>query len=284
MPRRKPVFLMLVGGPLAPRLRAQGATVLGRVTDPSGSVLASAQVTATHEATQVESSTQTNETGYYALPSLPVGRYVLIVQMTGFSAERRSGLLLQVGQTVRADFQLKLGEVTSSVDVTALPPVVQSETSSVGAVVETRQILGVPLNGRSLFSLLALAPGVQGSGTNTSIGGGPRNQFNNFTVDGTTNNDVISGRLEGAFPSLDTVAEFEVINANSSAEHGRGGAQIKVITKSGTNSFHGSLYEYNRNREFAARNFFAATNPPFNRNEFGGSLGRLRASFSLVCG
>jgi len=265
--------LALLGGPLARNLHAQGATVLGRVTDPTGAVLAAAQVTATHEATQVETSTATNEEGYYALPSLPVGRYVLAVQMTGFSAERRSGLLLQVGQTVRADFELKIGDVASSVDVVAGLPVVQSETSSVGAVVETRQILGVPLNGRSLFSLLALAPGVQGAGTNTSIGGGPRNQFNNFTVDGTTNNDVISGRLEGAFPSLDTVAEFEVINANGSAEHGRGGAQIKVITKSGTNNFHGSLYEYNRNREFAARNFFAAANPPFNRNEFGGSVG-----------
>jgi len=267
------LLLAVIGGALAPSLRAQGATLLGRVTDPSGSVLTSAQVTATHESTQAATATTTNAEGYYALPSLPVGRYLLAVQMTGFSVERRSGLLLQVGQTVRADFELKLGEVTSSVDVAAELPVVQSETSSVGAVVETRQILGVPLNGRSLFSLLALAPGVQGAGTNTSIGGGPRNQFNNFTVDGTTNNDVISGRLEGAFPSLDTVAEFEVINVNASAEHGRGGAQIKVITKSGGNSFHGSLYEYNRNREFAARNFFAATNPPFNRNEFGGSIG-----------
>ena len=165
MDRRKLLSLALLSGPLAQSLRAQGATVLGRVTDPSGSVLASAQVTATHEATQVETSTATNQAGYYALPSLPVGRYVLAVQMTGFGSERRSGLLLQVGQTVRADFELKMGEVTSSVDVVAGLPVVQSETSSVGAVVETRQILGVPLNGRSLFSLLALAPGSQGAGT-----------------------------------------------------------------------------------------------------------------------
>ncbi|MBL8232124.1 MAG: TonB-dependent receptor [Bryobacterales bacterium] len=264
-----PLICLILAVPAFP----QGATLIGRVTDPSGAVLAGAQITATQEATQSTTTTTTSTEGYFALASLPVGRYTVMVELKGFSTEKRSGLLLQVGQTVRSDFELKLGEVTTSVDVSGQLPVVQSETSSVGAVVETRQILGVPLNGRSLFSLLALAPGVQGAGTNTSIGGGPRNQFNNFTVDGTTNNDVISGRLEGAFPSLDTVAEFEVINANGSADNGRGGAQIKVVTKSGTNQFHGSLYEYNRNREFAARNFFAATNPPFNRNEFGGSIG-----------
>ena len=262
------VFLVL--GPLA---FSQGTTIVGRVTDPSGAVLPDARVTATQEETQVATSSSTNQEGYYALPSVAVGRYTITVQLKGFNTEKRSGLLIQVGQTVRADFELTLGDVTTSVDVQASLPVVQSETSSVGAVVDSKQILGVPLNGRSIFSLLALAPGIQGSGTNTSIGGGPRNQFNNFTVDGTTNNDVISGRLEGAFPSLDTVSEFEVINGNGSAEYGRGGAQIKLVTKSGTNQFHGSLYEYNRNREFAARNFFAVTNPPFNRNEFGGSIG-----------
>ncbi|MSV29165.1 MAG: hypothetical protein EXQ52_10555 [Bryobacterales bacterium] len=251
----------------------QGATVLGRITDSSGAVIAGAQVTATQEDTLSIRASATNGEGYFAIPSLGVGRYTIAVESKGFNSEKRTGLLLQIGQTVRADFELKPGEVSTSVDVQAMLPVIQTETSSVGAVVDTKQILGVPLNGRSLFSLLALAPGIQGSGTNTSVGGGPRNQFNNFTVDGTTNNDVISGRLEGAFPSLDTVSEFEVINANAGAEHGRGGAQIKVITKSGTNQFHGSLYEYNRNREFAARNYFAAANPAFNRNEFGGSLG-----------
>ena len=252
---------------------SQGATVVGRVTDPSEGILAKVEITATNADTGISTTTFTNEEGYYALPYLPVGRYTVAAQLSGFSKEQRTDLVLQVGQTVRLDIQLKLGEITTSIDVQASLPVVQSETSSVGAVVETRQILGVPLNGRSLFSLLALAPGVQGAGTNTSIGGAPRNQNNNFTVDGTTNNDVISGRLEGAFPSLDTVQEFEVINVNAPAEYGRGGAQIKVVTRSGTNSFHGSLYEYNRNKVFAAKNFFATTNPPFNRNEFGGAVG-----------
>jgi hypothetical protein len=251
----------------------QSTSILGRVTDPSGAVLTGAKVTAVHERTGASSSTETNAEGYYVVPSLPIGSYSVSVQLAGFTTEKRTGLVLQVGQSARIDFELKIGEVTTSIDVQASTPIIQSETSSVGAVVETRQILGVPLNGRSLFALLALAPGIQTTGTNTSIGGAPRNQNNNFTVDGTTNNDVISGRLEGAFPSLDTVAEFEVINGNAPAENGRGGAQIKVVTKSGTNEFHGSLYEYNRNREFAARNFFALTKPPFNRNEFGGSLG-----------
>ena len=271
MTLRLPVIVQLLSASLP--LFAQGTTIVGRVTDPSGAVLPGAQVTATRDETQAAVSSTTNQDGYFALPSLAIGRYTVSAQLAGFNTEKRSGLLLQVGQTVRADFELKPGDVSTSVDVQASLPVVQSETSSVGAVVDSKQILGVPLNGRSIFSLLALAPGVQSAGTGTSVGGGPRNQFNNFTVDGTTNNDVISGRLEGAFPSLDTVAEFEVINGNGSAEYGRGGAQIKLVTKSGTNQFHGSLYEYNRNREFAARNFFAATNPAFNRNEFGGSAG-----------
>ncbi|MEO7653487.1 MAG: hypothetical protein ABIZ80_23760 [Bryobacteraceae bacterium] len=131
----------------------------------------------------------------------------------------------------------------------------------------------MPLNGRSLFAVLALAPGVQNAGISPRVGGGPGNSNNNFTIDGTSSNDTISARGEGAYPSLDMVSEFEIINVNAPAEFGRGGAQIRVVTKSGGNDFHGSLFHYNRNREFAARNFFALTTPPYNRNEFGGSMG-----------
>ena len=252
---------------------AQGVTLIGRVTDPSGAVLPKVTVTAVNSATDVSSVAATNEEGYYVIPYLPIGRYAVTAEAAGFTAERRTDLLLQVGQTVRVDFELKLGEVGTKIEVQASLPVVQTETSSVGAVVDSRQILGVPLNGRGLFALLALAPGVQRAGSNASIGGAPGNMVTNFTVDGTTNNDVISARLESAHPSLDTVAEFEVLNVNAPAEFGRGGAQIRLVTRSGTNEFHGSLYEYNRNRHFAARNFFALTRPPYNRNEFGGSLG-----------
>src|SRR5439155_4743960 len=111
------------------------------------------------------------------------------------------------------------------------------------------------------------------AGISPRVGGGPGNSNNNFTIDGTSNNDTISARGEGAFPSLDMVSEFEVISVNAPAEFGRGGAQVRVVTKSGGNDFHGSLFHYNRNREFAARNFFALTVPPYNRNEFGGSVG-----------
>lgn len=254
-------------------LFGQGTTITGRVTDASGSVIPQVRVAAQHEATRALSATLSNEDGYFAIPNLPVGRYLVTATKDGFNVEEVRDLVLQVGQTVRLDVTMKVGDVATKVEVLATAPVIQTDTSSVGSVVGSNQILGVPLNGRSLFSLLALAPGVQSAGTSPRVAGGPANSNNNFTIDGTSNNDTISARGEGAYPSLETVQEFEVVGVNAPAEFGRGGAQIRVITKSGTNQLHGSLFEYNRNREFAARNFFAPTNPPFNRNEFGGSVG-----------
>lgn len=266
-------ILPLAGILLTPSLYGQGTTLTGRVTDASGAVVAGVQIVAENQATEIRFSTVTNDEGYFAIINLPVGRYVVTSEKEGFNVDEKRDLVLQVGQTVRLDIALRVGDVASRVEVQASAPVIQTDTSSVGSVVESRQILGVPLNGRSLFSLLALAPGVQSAGTSPRVAGGPANSNNNFTIDGTSNNDTISARGEGAYPSLETVQEFEVVNVNAPAEFGRGGAQIRVITKSGTNQFHGSLFEYNRNREFAARNFFSPTNPPFNRNEFGGSLG-----------
>ena len=254
-------------------LLAQFAAITGRVTDPSGAALPLVKVNARNDGTGSLSETVTNEEGYFVLPNLPLGSYTVEAAKEGFGLEKKTDLRLRVGQNARTDFQLKLGTVMSVIDVQGLALVIQSESSSVGAVVESRQILGVPLNGRSLFNVLSLAPGVQNAGTSPRIGGGPGNSNNNFTIDGTSNNDSISARGEGAYPSLDMVAEFEVINVNAPAEFGRGGAQIRVVTKSGTNEFHGSLFSYNRNKEFAARNFFSPTVPPYNRNEFGGSIG-----------
>ena len=254
-------------------LLAQFAAITGRVTDPSGAALPLVKVNARNDGTGSLSETVTNEEGYFVLPNLPLGSYTVEAAKEGFGLEKKTDLRLRVGQNARTDFQLKLGTVMSVIDVQGLALVIQSESSSVGAVVESRQILGVPLNGRSLFNVLSLAPGVQNAGTSPRIGGGPGNSNNNFTIDGTSNNDSISARGEGAYPSLDMVAEFEVINVNAPAEFGRGGAQIRVVTKSGTNEFHGSLFSYNRNKAFAARNFFSPTVPPYNRNEFGGSIG-----------
>jgi outer membrane receptor protein involved in Fe transport len=251
----------------------QFAAVIGRVVDSTGAVLPDVKITARNSATSAVTSTMTNGEGYFALSNLPVGGYTLQAEKAGFNKEQTGDLKLQVGQTARIDLTLQVGEVLTSVAVQGVSPVIQSETSSVGAVVESRQSLGVPLKGRSLFNVLALAPGVQNAGISPRVGGGPGNSNNNFTIDGTSNNDTISARGEGAFPSLDMVSEFEVISVNAPAEFGRGGAQVRVVTKSGGNDFHGSLFHYNRNREFAARNFFAVTVPPYNRNEFGGSVG-----------
>jgi len=269
---KRGVFLLFLVVVLSVPAFCQFAAVIGRVVDSTGAVLPDVKITARNSATSTVISTMTNAEGYFALSNLPVGGYTLQAEKAGFNKEQTADIKLQVGQTARIDLTLQVGEVLTSVAVQGASPVIQSETSSVGAVVESRQILGVPLNGRSLFNVLALAPGVQNAGISPRVGGGPGNSNNNFTIDGTSNNDTISARGEGAFPSLDMVSEFEVISVNAPAEFGRGGAQVRVVTKSGGNDFHGSLFHYNRNREFAARNFFALSVLPYIRNEFGGSV------------
>ncbi|MDQ6678358.1 MAG: TonB-dependent receptor, partial [Acidobacteriota bacterium] len=174
------------------------------------------------------------------------------------------------------DVTLEVGNLASRIEVEASAPIVQSETSSIGQVVDSRQVQKMPLDGRgNIFNLLALAPGVQASGQNPEISGGTWFGSTNMTVDGVSNIDTGNERLSPVAPSLESIEEFKVIANGASAEFGRGGSQVLIATKSGTNQFHGSLFAFNRNRALAAKNFFATglPKPPFNRNEYGGSLG-----------
>jgi outer membrane receptor protein involved in Fe transport len=278
MPIRKclSVFLLfLVAAPLSGQ--TIGA-VLGRVTDPSGAVVPSAKVEIVSEQTALSTATTAGPQGDYTLPHVEPGLYRVNVSAAGFKTRVVRNVSVSVNQTVRLDVALEVGDVATEVEVRATAPVVESDRSSVGSVVDGRQIEAMPLNGRTdIFTLLALAPGVQRSpfSANPLIGGGTHFGSTNMTVDGVTNNDVGNERLLGPLPSLDAVAEFKVISSGASAEFGRGGAQVIVATKSGTNELHGSLFAFNRTGDLSAKNFFAThlPRPPFSRNEFGATLG-----------
>jgi Carboxypeptidase regulatory-like domain len=262
----------------SPTIGAQSTlgTIVGRVVDPSGAALAGTEVKLRNEQTNVALPVQqTSAPGEFVFANVQPGMYELSFDAKGFAPQKVQHLALEVSQTVRQDVTLQLGTVASSVQVTADRTLVQTDTSSVGSVIESNQIRRMPLNGRTnMFGLLALSPGVQRAGTNPRIGGSSYIGVQ-ATMDGALNMEMENTRLSNADPSLESLGEFRVINSTGSAEYGGGTAQVIASTKSGTNEFHGSLFEYNRNRVTAAKNFFATGLPkaPYNRNEFGGSLG-----------
>lgn len=250
-------------------------TILGHVVDPSGASIADVNVSIRDESTNITTSQRTNSQGEYVFTNFKPGNYDLVFDAKGFSSKTVRHLILAVNQTVRQDVELQLGSVSSSVQVAAKDTLVQTDTSSVGSVIDSTQIRNMPLNGRTnMFGLLALSPGVQQAGTNPRIGGSSYIGVQ-ATMDGTLDMEMENTRLSTADPSLESLGEFRVIDSTGSAEYGGGTAQVIVSTKAGSNEFHGTLFEYNRNRVTSAKNFFATGLPKaqYNRNEFGGSLG-----------
>ena len=268
------VCLLVVLGASAQSTRG---VLVGDVVDPSGSRVAQAAVTATNEGTNQTTRTTTSADGQYTITNLEPGRYRLTVEAPGFKSSSTTDVVLNVNQTARIDIRLEVGDVSTTVSVQSSAPVIQTETTSIGSVVDNRQIQTMPLNGRgNMYALLALAPGVVRSAQNPIISAsGVWFGSTNMTIDGAANIDFGNERLGPNTPSVDAINEFKVIGNTASAEFGRGGAQIVVITKSGTNETHGSLFAFNRNRALSAKNFFAQNlpKPPFNRNEYGGTLG-----------
>lgn len=270
-------ILLLVFCCLTPLL-GQGSEgmITGRVVDATQAVVPGGEVSLTNEATGITRVRVTNDLGEYTFTNVPPGIYTLSVSLPGFKTTVIRNVVVFVNQTVRVDVRLEVGEVSATVEVESSTPVVQSEASSVGNVVDGKQLEAMPLDGRGdLFRLLSLAPGVQRGAANPMIAGGDWWGAANMTVDGVSNNDVGNERILGPIPSLDAIAEFKVVANMAPAEFGRGSAQIVVVTKSGTNEFHGSLFAFNRNRALPAKDFFATSlpKPPFNRNEFGGTFG-----------
>jgi hypothetical protein len=250
-----------------------GGSLTGTVTDEAGAVIPGAEITLTNEATGVKFTVRTNEVGSYTFANLSPGRYTLSAQMTGFSPVQMTGLTVTVAQFARADVQMKIGVVTERVEVAAKVGVVETERPTLSSVITHTQITELPFNGRyDLSGLIALAPGVQRGGRFTS--GGFFTGGLNVVVDGAVNLDMQNGGPSAATPTFDSIEEFRLITNTASAEYSHGTAQLIVVTRSGTNDLHGSALWFNRNREFAAK--YALDHrpkPPFNRNEFGGTLG-----------
>jgi hypothetical protein len=267
---------------------AQSGTgeINGTVTDSTGAAVAGATVTITNPATGFNRIIRTNEGGVYSAPALQPGAYTIKVEREGFQSQSRAGVELQVGSAPSLNFTLAVGNVAEVIEVTGGAPVLETESTSVGTVIENKRIVELPLNGRNYLQLASLIPGATTNGPASSQGqqrmGGARNQFalnvagqrvhfNHYSLDGMENTDP-NFNTYLFLPSIDALQEFKVESGLFSAEYGRAIAQVNVSTKSGTNEFHGVAFSYVRNAFFDARNFFAPVNPPFKRNQFGGTF------------
>jgi Carboxypeptidase regulatory-like domain/TonB dependent receptor-like, beta-barrel len=265
------------------------ATLQGVVNDNSGAVLANAEVAVTNIETGVVVKAMTNEAGLYRVYALNPGRYSVEAKAAGFAAVRVNEVRLEVGQTARLDLELKVGGVSETVEITAQATLLNSETTDVGQVIDGKRIVEMPLNGRNYLQLSQLTAGVlpAGNSRTSDEGGflafGQHTYQNNVLLDGADNSSRASGgplgfEAQAVKPPVDAVGEFKVLTNNTSAEFGYStGAKVIVTTKSGTNQFHGSLYEFLRNDKFDATNFFAnrsgAKKPVFKQNQFGGVIG-----------
>ena len=270
--------------------QVERGTILGHVTDASGLSVPNAEVSVTNTGTNVVFPTKTDDTGGFLAPALNAGEYEVSVKAQGFRTEVRRGIVLDIGQRVRADFTLQPGQVTETINVTAEAPLIQNETSTLGTVITTQTIEELPLNGRSFISLLTLSSGITpgtpgrllgGRGTQVQRGAsafsanGMRDTSNNFLIDGIDNNEMAVNTIM-YFPSVDAIQEFKVQTSASDAEFGRnGGGTVNLLIKSGTNEVHGTLYEFLRNEKLDAKNLFdtSKNTPPLKRNQYGLSIG-----------
>jgi hypothetical protein len=262
-------------------------TIVGIVSDSTGAVIANADVTLRHTATGEVRETRTNQHGEFNAPFVRVGGYSLSVAAQGFKTETVSGIALLVDQTVNLRVTLEVGALSEKIEVTSSAPLVDSATSSLGQVIVNQQILDMPLNGRNPFALGLLSGNTTpmfGMGSNLPfIAGGGRFSANEVTLDGVDNNTVSNagsiGRNGIAFvPSVDAVQEFKVKTNNFSAEFGHAaGSVVNATIKNGTNQYHGTAFEFLRNNDLDANNFFtnSAGKPraPFHQNQFGGAVG-----------
>jgi hypothetical protein len=286
------VAAVLVFGPMA--VAQVSASLSGTATDPSGAAVTSAAVVVRDMHTEVQRDTATDAAGRYRVLALPVGEYEIIVKKQGFAEEVRRGVQLAVGQDATVDLRLQVGEVSQQITVEADAPPVNVTTTDISGLVGEHQVKDLPLNGRSFDELVTLNPGVVnfttektgGTGVSNSTNGnnfavsGNRPQQNLFLLNGVeytgaAENNMQPGGTSGQLLGVDAVREFNVLRDSYGAEYGkRPGAQVSIVTQSGTNQWHGSAYEFLRNNDLDARNFFdVGAAPPFQRNQFGASVG-----------
>jgi hypothetical protein len=285
------LLILMISAALVVWAQTQGQ-ITGVVTDPSGAVVAGATVTVTNPQTNFTRQVVTNTAGNYVFPSLQPGVYNVKAEMQGFQTEIRNGVELQVEQVARLDFQLRVGAIAETVEVTGGAPLLTTESATVGTVIDNQRIVDLPLNGRNFVQLIALSPNVSanfvssGGQANSRQGGdrttqeisvaGSRREFNSYTLDGVENTDP-NFNTYVFLPSIDALQEFKVQTGVYSAEFGRRVAQINVSTKSGTNEYHGAVFDFIRNNDLDARPFgFTTTVPvsaPFKWNQYGFTLG-----------
>ena len=267
-------------------------SIVGTVTDSTGAAVANATVTVTNVATADKRIATTSDSGEYTILTLLPGQYSVMIEGAGFKRYVRDGVDVQVEQIARINAQMVVGAVTEQVTITSTAPLIQSENASLGQVVEGRSVTEMPLNGRNVLALVGLAPGVVPQGSsggnltgqnvfaagNYQIGGGDANQSSTL-VDGAPVN-ISYGNITSLVPDQDVVQEFKIQTNNNTAEYGMyTGGVINMTTKSGTNSIHGTLYEFNRNTIFNATPFFnkhtstVIPKSPYQLNQFGGNIG-----------
>jgi len=261
--------------------------IAGTLSDQNGAVIPGAAVTVTSTNTGQSVKLLTDDSGNYIANLLLIGNYSVSAEKTGFQKVLQTNVAVDVNKVVRVDLTLPVGTVTEQVEVNATPPLVESETSSLGTVETPERIVSLPLNGRNFVQLAWLGAGAnQGAQDNGPLRGTTDNNRpgiqvavngltsfdNNFMLDGVDNNEKGQGTL-AVQPAPDAIQEFRVEENTMKAEFGRGGATVNVVLKSGANQFHGGAYEFFRNRELDARGFFDPERPPFQRNQFGALLG-----------
>jgi hypothetical protein len=297
MYRSKTIFTLLVLASTASLSFAQVSTgeIGGTVTDSSGAAVPNARIVATNTETNVVArETTSSSDGNYLMPLLPPATYSITVEASGFRKLVQTGITLQTNQRAKVDFALQVGQVSETVEVAATAPLLESQSSSLGAVINQQFVSELPLNGRNFVQLAIISPGVNGAGFSTAgtiqsgsrpddrrpgteiFSNGNREGSNNFLYDGADNNERLI-QLIVLRPAIEAIREFKVQTNMYSADLGRNsGAVVDVVTKSGTNQLHGSLFEFLRNSAMDARNFFNVRGtafPSFRYNQYGGSLG-----------
>ena len=285
------VFFCVVVFLFAAKVNSQTAgtaSIQGVVTDTSGAVIQNATVTITNDATQVKHSTATSGSGLYSFPNISIGTYTLEATAAGFERYRHTNIVLNVGSSIAVNPAMKIGAASQTIEVTATALALQTEDSSLKQTIDSATVTEMPLssNGRQMTSLITLSGGAVNANENNdesgsktfynsaviSIGGGQGNATD-YRLDGADNNDYMTN-VNLPFPFPDAVAEFSVESAALGAQSGlHPGGLVNVVTKSGTNKWHGDAFEFIRNNFIDATNFFSATKDQLHMDQFGGTFG-----------